>query len=127
MKLRIKGNSLRLRVTRSEIDRLIRTGRVEETIWFGPSAGCRLTYALEVNEKIEGVTLRCATPEITVLIPFNKAAVWNRSDQVGIYATADLGRRGLLELVLEKDFACLDRSDEDNLDTFPNPLAGAVC
>jgi hypothetical protein len=127
MKLRIKGNSLRLRVTRSELDRLIRTGRIEETTWFGLSAGCRLTYALEVDKKIEGVTLRCATPEIAVLIPCGEAAAWKNSDQVGIYATADLGLRGFLELVVEKDFACLDRSDEENLDTFPNPLAGAVC
>lgn len=32
-----------------------------------------------------------------------------------------------LELILEKDFACLDRSDADNHDTFPNPLIGASC
>lgn len=32
-----------------------------------------------------------------------------------------------LELILEKDFACLDRSDADNHDTFPNPFIGASC
>jgi hypothetical protein len=71
--------------------------------------------------------LRCTQPEIVILVPSREAARWRDSDQVGIYATADLGTRGLLDLILEKDFACLDRSDEDNLDTFPNPLAGAVC
>jgi hypothetical protein len=29
--------------------------------------------------------------------------------------------------VVEKDFACLDRIDEDNGDTFANPHAGATC
>lgn len=45
---------------------------------------------------------------------------------MGIYATADLGSRGTLELSIEKDFACLDRSDADNLVTFAIPLARAV-
>jgi hypothetical protein len=127
MKLRIKGNSLRLRVIRSELDVLISTGRIEETIWFGSGADCRLTYALELGIGIDDVALRCVPPEIAVLVPSGEAIAWRSSDQVGIYAAADLGPRGFLELVIEKDFACLDRSDEDNLDTFPNPLAGAVC
>ena len=36
MKLRIKGNSLRFRVTQSELAKLVELGRVEETIYFGP-------------------------------------------------------------------------------------------
>jgi hypothetical protein len=127
MKLRIKGNSLRLRVTRSELGRLIRTGRIEETTWFGIGPGCRLTYALEVSDGGNGVSLRCASPEIAVLLPSGEASTWRNSDQVGIYASVDLGLRGFLEVVVEKDFACLDRNDEDNFDTFPNPLAGAIC
>jgi hypothetical protein len=127
MKLRIKGNSLRLRITRSEIDTLTRTGRIEETISLGVGSGGRLTYALELSNVADGVTLHCAWPEIAVHLPSVEAATWKHSDQVGIYATVILGPRGSLELVIEKDFACLDRSDEDNLDTFPNPLAGAVC
>lgn len=127
MKLRIKSNSLRLRVTRSEIDMLIRTGRIEETIWFSAGADCSLTYALELSHGVTSVTMRCTRPEIAVLMPASEAATWRSSDQVGIYATADLGPRGLLDLTIEKDFACLDRSDADNLDTFPNPLAAAVC
>jgi len=30
-------------------------------------------------------------------------------------------------VIVEKDFACLDRSDEGNKDTFANPLAGPNC
>ena len=32
-----------------------------------------------------------------------------------------------MDLILEKDFACLDRSNEHNQDTFPNPLTEAIC
>jgi hypothetical protein len=126
MKLRINGNSLRLRITRSELDALIFNGRIEETTWLGSGADCRLTYALELSDG-DDVTLRCVPPEIAVLVPSGEAAKWRNGDQVGIYATAELGPCGSLELVIEKDFACLDRSDEDDIDTFPNPLAGAVC
>ena len=46
---------------------------------------------------------------------------------VGIAEEISLGPLGSLFLLVEKDFACLDRSDEDNQDTFANPHAGATC
>ncbi len=36
MKLRIKGNSVRLRVTRSDLAKLINHGSIEETVYFAP-------------------------------------------------------------------------------------------
>jgi hypothetical protein len=46
---------------------------------------------------------------------------------VGIAEEIGLGNLGSLGLLIEKDFACLDRSDKDNEDTFPNPNAGKQC
>ena len=43
MKLRIRGDSLRLRLTRGEVEALADSGEVRETIHFGPSA---LDYVL---------------------------------------------------------------------------------
>jgi hypothetical protein len=127
MKLRIKGNSLRLRVTRSELERLVQIGRIEETIYFAPDEGSKLTYALEHAPEAADVTIRCSFPEISVVLPTRDAQEWDKSDQVGIYATVSLGARGPLDLIVEKDFACLDLSDADNLDTFPHPNTGALC
>ncbi len=45
MKLRIRGNSVRLRLTRGEVEDFDREGRVEDAAQFGP--GARLAYALE--------------------------------------------------------------------------------
>jgi hypothetical protein len=42
MKLRINRNSVRFRVRRSEVARLIHFGRVEETVYFTPSEDVRL-------------------------------------------------------------------------------------
>lgn len=127
MKLRIKGNTLRLRVTRSEIDRLVRSGRIEESTWFGIAPECCFTYALEQGPGITSTALHYTAGEIAILLPSSHAAQWSESDQVGVYAMVDLGSRGLLEVAIEKDFCCLDRSDADNLDMFPNPQMGALC
>jgi hypothetical protein len=32
-----------------------------------------------------------------------------------------------LQILIEKDFACIDGTDQENADTFPNPLAGLKC
>jgi len=47
MKLRIKGNSLRVRVSRSEVTRLLAGDRLEETINFTPEPVANFTYALQ--------------------------------------------------------------------------------
>jgi hypothetical protein len=64
---------------------------------------------------------------VAVLIPADQANAWGTTDEVGIAEDISLGDLGTLAILIEKDFACLDRSDEDNHDTFPNPNAGTSC
>ena len=127
MKLRIKGNSLRLRVSRSELARFQAEGRIEETIHFTAALEATLTYALESATGASPVTVRYEPGEVTVILSKDRARVWGAQSEIGVYTTLDMGPAGSLEVVVEKDFACLDRSDEDNSDTFANPLAGATC
>jgi hypothetical protein len=123
MKLRIKGNSLRLRVSRSEVARLLEGERVEETIHFAPQAIAKLTYALERDLSAVALTVRYTDDDITVRIPAGQAIRWCLTNQVGIVESISLGTMGSLDLLIEKDF----RSDEDNDDTFANPAVGAAC
>jgi hypothetical protein len=127
MKLRIKGNSLRLRVSRSELAHFQAGGRIEETIHFTAAPEATLTYALESALKPSPVTVRYGSREVTVILSKDRARIWGGESEVGVYTTLDMGPAGSLEVVVEKDFACLDRSDEDNSDAFANPLAGATC
>src|SRR6266851_4801905 len=113
MKLRIKGNSLRLRVSRSEVASLLKRDRLEETIHFAPQANAKLTYALEQTASISAPTIRYTQNNVTVLIPADQANTWCVSDQVGIVESLSVGSFGSLDVLIEKDFACLDRSDED--------------
>jgi hypothetical protein len=127
MKVRIKGDSLRLRVSRSEVERILEGDCLEETIHFAPEACARFTYALQHDRLVGKPTVEYTENRAAVLIPADQAKAWGISDQVGIAADIDLGTAGSLALLIEKDFACLDRSDEDNHDTFLNPNAGAAC
>jgi hypothetical protein len=127
MKLRIKGNSLRLRLTRSEVAKLLDVGHIEETIYFSPDEQSRLTYSLRVEPDLTSATLRYQRPEVVVVLPTKEATTWAQDNEVGMYATVDLGPRGTLDLVVEKDFACLDGNDADNLDTFENPSTTGIC
>jgi hypothetical protein len=127
MKLRIKGNTMRFRVSRSEVARLLAAEALVETIHFAPEAGARFTYVLQREPSAKTPTVQYRENKVTVLLPADQADVWGRTDQVGIAEDISLGELGALALLIEKDFSCLDRSDEDNQDTFVNPSAGTQC
>jgi hypothetical protein len=127
MKLRIKGNSLRLRVTRSELVRLSAGKSVEEAIRFAPEPAAVFRYALVSSPGTDHVGIRYRDGGITVTVAPEQMRAWSEESQIGIYATLPIGPAGPLEIAVEKDFACLDGRDEDNRDTFANPLEGKAC
>ncbi len=126
MKLRIKGDSLRIRVSQPEMARLLQSGRIEETVHFGEESDSRLSYALEHVESEEEISLRHRPQDVTFVLSTLAARRWAEGDQVGIYGDMQAGE-WKLSLSVEKDFACLDASAEDNKDTFPNPRSGTGC
>jgi len=103
------------------VTKLVDGGHVEETIYFSPGDPSHLTYALACDSVLTSPEARYTGHEILVVLPRDQALTWAATDQVGIYAKVDLGPHGTLDLFVEKDFACMDLSDADNLDTFPNP------
>jgi hypothetical protein len=127
MKLRIKDNSLRLRLSRSDLALLIQNGRVDATIHFTGNAEDKWTYAIETRSDLDSATLKYQPTEALVLVPRAEAKAWAQSDKVGISASSELGQGQRLEILVEKDFACLDLNQAENEDTFPNPAMGVVC
>lgn len=123
MKLRIRGNSLRFRLTQGEVRRLVADGRISESIYFSPIATAdALTYSLETCTNIATVSASYREGEVLITLPARKAAEWANTGQVGIEQTQPI-REGLdLRIVVEKDFRCLQpRTEEDESDNFPNP------
>ena len=127
MKLRINGNSMRLRLARSEVARLLSGVRLEEVIHFAPEPNAQLTYALQQDSTVVVPTVSYFRNTVEILLPAAQANTWGMTDQVGIAHEIPVGSFGTLALLVEKDFACLDRSEVENQDTFANPRAGATC
>ena len=115
MKLRLQGNSLRLRLTRSEVARLHEHGVVEETTAFG--ADQRLTYRVRTYAPSDGVQADLRNGIITVHLPAGAVESWAASDEVGLYS-----QEGPVRIAVEKDFRCLTRSkEEEGPDAYPHP------
>jgi hypothetical protein len=127
MKIRIKGNSLRLRLMRSEVARFLAGDCLEETIHFTKETSGKFTYTLQRDSAVNQPTVEYIGSRVAILVPVDQANTWSVSDQVGIAESVSLGEFGVLALLIEKDFACLDRSGEDNEDTFANPNTGERC
>lgn len=123
MKLRIRGNSIRMRVSQSELERITDEGRCEDRVAF-PGGGA-LAYRVEVvpDEPLAAVL---EDSRITLNVPRAAVARWARPDEVSISGEQPLEGGERLSLLLEKDFACLKpREGEDEADLFPNPEAPA--
>lgn len=119
MKLRINGNSLRLRLTRKELAGLIEVGNLENDIRLGPGVEQVLVYRLELSGARKSPGIDFEAGRIVIFLPEGQAGHWADSDQVGIYIEEAWG----LKLLLEKDFKCLEqRPGEDDADAFDRPV-----
>jgi hypothetical protein len=119
MKLRLRGNSLRLRLTQREVNDLVAVGSVEEKTAFGP--GASLSYAIALGE-VPTVGASFDAGAIRVTVPFAEARAWATSDRVAMEGEQAAPGGESLRLLIEKDFACLTpRTGEDDRDAFPNP------
>lgn len=123
--MRVRGNSIRLRLTQSEVEQFEKKGLVEEIIEFGERA---LIYALESSAKAEKVEAEFKDNRIVVIIPQNDAKRWANSNQVGIKTEQNISVNKTLRLLIEKDFACLEpREGKEDSDAFPHPSENAKC
>ena len=122
MKLRIRDNSVRLRLTRTEVDQLRDTGVVSATTAF--PGGRDFRYAVESSPAsvTPGALLSDCT--VTVRLPEATVLAWANSEQVSIEGEQQHDNGDVLSILVEKDFACLaPREGEDESDMFPHPGA----
>jgi hypothetical protein len=117
MKLRIKGNSLRIRLTKTEVSKLSTTGYLEEQTQF-PQGG--FIYALQ---RTDDATLSATFErnKMTMFVPATFTKEWSANNIIGLNTNMPLPGNQSLYLLLEKDFVCLDHSDEDQSDNYENP------
>jgi hypothetical protein len=119
MKLRLHGNSLRLRLSQADVAQFSKTGYVEESIEFAP--GSSLCYILESSSKITTPRAVFQNSELRVQISCAASKEWATTDRVGISGEQSLANGKPLSILIEKDFKCM-HADESDTDAYPNPM-----
>ncbi len=123
MKLRIRGETIRLRLKRGEVDQIAVGISVSEETHF---PGSVLTYRLDVSDDND-ISASFDNGSLVINVPESKALDWASTDEVSLYAEQKISGTGSLSLLIEKDFRCIEpgyhRDGEDDDDTFPHPGA----
>ena len=119
MKIRIKGNSIRYRLTKTDIKNFGKNGFIEEKTEFlnDPS----FVYRLEKKGDITNIEASFSNSRINVFVPEKIAKEWTTTDIIGFDNKMNIGNGKELFLLIEKDFACIDHTLEDQSDNYLNP------
>jgi hypothetical protein len=114
----MKGDSLRLRLTRGEVQQLAESGRVEERVHIPHGV---LIYRLQRAPAAATLGATFDDGVIEIQVPEGVAREWCASERVTLEHVQQQGAVAL-RIVVEKDFACLaPRRDEDESDNFRHP------
>ena len=114
MKIRIKSNSVRYRLTRTDVAQLTETGFLKDKVDFGNQ---QLIYTLLLTGD-DQLSASFINNTIMLKMPKSMLNELANTDRVGFE-----NNNGQLHLLVEKDFKCLDNVAEDQSDNYPNPLA----
>lgn len=118
MKIRIKGNTVRYRLSKTEVALLAKNGLLQEQTEFINNT---LLYSIKQTNEA-ALSADFYNNNIVLYIPNNKLQEWAKTDQVGVDAHFNLPNGNELYLLLEKDFKCTDMdAKEDQSDYFENP------
>lgn len=118
MKLRIKGNFIRYRLTKSDVAVFAEKGYIEERTQFGTGV---FIYAMKVSDEAS-INVSLGHNLIMMSIPAAMAKDWVETDKVGMEANIAQANQSPIGLLIEKDFKCLDETSEDQSDNYDNPL-----
>lgn len=117
MKIRIKGDTVRFRLTKSEVKVLCETGTIKEQTHFGDAT---FGYTVQMDSNTTAMHAEFKDNNITLFLPKTLGKDWFENDRVG-FEHDQKNQTGTLYLLLEKDFTCLDNTLEDQSDNYPNP------
>ena len=115
MKLRCTRNSIRLRLKKSDLQKLTERHAVSERVELpdGGHFGFSLTVLDEVHSRVKWVE-----SELKVFVSREEAEAWADTSRVGLEFREPLEGDEKLHLLIEKDFPCTDRPGEDKADYF---------
>jgi hypothetical protein len=121
MKIRIQANNIRFRLRQFEVEALGTTGMVKEVISFGNEEHEQLQFVL-YRTNASSFSLEQNVSVIQLNIPENTAHEWTTTDLVGFEEKIRTVKGKEINILVEKDFKCLSRTDEDEAGSYPNPM-----
>jgi len=121
MKIRIQGNSIRFRLKQFEVEAFKEKGTVKEIIAFGDEEQDRLQFILQTGEE-EKFSLEQDRMMIRLNLPKRIADEWTNTEMVGFEEKLRTSKGKEIRLLVEKDFQCLDRTEEEEAGSYPNPM-----
>lgn len=122
MKIRIRGNSVRYRLTKNEVEQLCTKGSIEEITNFP-----NLDFAYEVKvATTEQLNIHFANNKISLEISEALLENWETNNRVGFSHTLVTSNGKTIDILLEKDFTCLEDRGEDESNNYPNPKSLAL-
>ena len=119
MKLRILNNSIRLRLSMSEVSEVSTDNIVKGEVKF--SGGETFKYFLKSLPDTYVTDVKFDRESLIISLPSSKIFDWADSNQVSIKEIQELPDGDNLTILVEKDFQCLTPRDEDESDLFPHP------
>lgn len=118
MKIRINGNTLRFRLSKSEVAQLATDGEVENEINFGTGI---LKYQLRRSSATKDPEATLNDHTIVVSVPEVFAREWPDNETIGLEHNQKISETETLYILIEKDFKCIDNTNEDQSDNYDNP------
>lgn len=117
MKLRIKGDSIRIRLTQSETAALGQGELISDRTHF--PLGNSLCYQLTTGDSHKVVF---EEETILIMLPHAEVVEWVASSSLSYEHNFPLAEESSLFVLVEKDLDCKsDRPRKEDTDTFPNP------
>lgn len=125
MKIRILNNSVRFRLSKTEVNQLFEQGRVEAKIAFGPGINEGLIYRLKKHHQenyqavFTGSENQASTIEIS--LPDSIVKQWATSNMISLHSSQKINDGEELKILIEKDFKCKVDRGEDESDLYDEP------
>ena len=115
MKLRLRANTIRLRLVKGEVEHLAQGHTIVETL---PTPK-PFHFAVHPSH-VTDLTATYSDDTLTISVPKDWATQWAANDE-------EVGRAAKtnnLDILIEKDWACTTaRDSSEDRDTYPNPTA----
>jgi hypothetical protein len=125
MKIRILGNTIRYRLKMHETEAVWKEGVIEEVLSFGDNENEALRFQLLKGE--DRFSIEQKGMIISVSIPGALVEKWVTTELIGFSERLMTSGGKLIDILIEKDFACLDGEREEEEGSYPNPMENQVC